>query len=1055
MNAFLRSAISILFCGAVLCPSPLAAADLLKPANGEVDTVRVGFSSMPGFLNVDENGVRSGYGYDFLCLVRRYANIHFEFVGQNSSSDELQSRLLSGDIDMITSGRKIEGTMDLFDLSSPIGTHSLMLNIRAGDDRFIPGIFSTYNGMSIGLIARSGSEPRVDQFARESGFSYRKMFFESADEMVIALQNGEIDAIATTSLRKTENEKTISTFATDYFYAMVRKGDERLLNLINSAIAQINENERNWQSILYERNYHSSVDSKLYFTPAEQEYIRQHSGGGEKIRIAFDNSWAPFSHFENGHYEGIIPNLWDKLMEMTGMEYEPYEYHNSIIPERDLLEGDADIFLGYYSDQFYAESRGFVPSSPFIEAAACFVQKKSETKNTLIGISSVNPMLNKLLILENGQRTIEYPSSEEVLKALNSGEIDRAFLYTFEGDYLINKDMSGNLISHMVPYINVAFCAVSPDTMDHTLISIVSKCINALTEADLNTIISSSLTVDPSNIGLFDYMMIHKTPFILTGMLLFGFFFFMLYYLIRHQTEKKYSASLEEKQEQLKEINEKMEENLDIISNTGFGIWRIWEDDHGTMCMGLDDVLKRTFGIEQELSPAETYVYYHSRLKEEDVESIHANDYTSMWEGRIMTRTLEWMHPTKGRIYLSAGGTSYEQADGQIIISGFCADISNQKFQENRANRVITSLARSYKMINYMSLDKGTFINYMTNASYTYSERMILSGGNIDEALSYHLDKKVSPEFKAEMTEFVDLSTINERARNRDILINQYRDHKEAWHEWSYIVADRNEDGSVKHMICAIRMIDDEKQAELRKQQIIEDNIAANKAKTKFLQNMSHEIRTPLNAIVGFSQLLSIPGMELSEQEREEYFGYIANNTEMLTMLIDDILDISDDEHGNYRVILSDWDCNEICRKALSSVEYRVPSGVTTRFTTDIPDGYMVKTDGKRVQQVLTNYLTNACKHTIEGEIRVDASMSVRPGKLSFSVTDTGTGVPEDKMDTIFDRFTKLDQFTQGSGLGLNICSMIADKLGGEVFLDKSYRRGARFVFVIDDTNAE
>ena len=135
----------------------------------------------------------------------------------------------------------------------------------------------------------------------------------------------------------------------------------------------------------------------------------------------------------------------------------------------------------------------------------------------------------------------------------------------------------------------------------------------------------------------------------------------------------------------------------------------------------------------------------------------------------------------------------------------------------------------------------------------------------------------------------------------------------------------------------------------------------------------------------------------------------------------------------------------------MMSIEYRVPFGVNLYYTTDIQDDHIVQSDGRRIQQVLINYLTNACKHTQQGEIHLHCSTSEHPGKLTFSVTDTGEGVPADKADIIFNRFTKLNNFIQGSGLGLNICRMVASKLGGEVYLDKTYTSGARFVFVIDD----
>jgi len=222
--------------------------------------------------------------------------------------------------------------------------------------------------------------------------------------------------------------------------------------------------------------------------------------------------------------------------------------------------------------------------------------------------------------------------------------------------------------------------------------------------------------------------------------------------------------------------------------------------------------------------------------------------------------------------------------------------------------------------------------------------------------------------------------------------------------------------------------------------------------KTMFVQNMSHEIRTPLNAIVGFSQLLALPDGVISDEEKSKYGEYIMTNSNMLTMLVDDILNLSDVESGNYRVTLSKAKCNAPVEAAMKTAELRVPAGVRMYFTTEVDDDFEIMTDVHRVQQVLVNYITNACKHTKEGEIHIHCSITEHPGFITYSVTDTGEGVPEDKAEEIFERFTKLDAFAQGTGLGLSICRMIATKLNGVVRLDTTYKNGARFLFQIPNT---
>ena len=224
----------------------------------------------------------------------------------------------------------------------------------------------------------------------------------------------------------------------------------------------------------------------------------------------------------------------------------------------------------------------------------------------------------------------------------------------------------------------------------------------------------------------------------------------------------------------------------------------------------------------------------------------------------------------------------------------------------------------------------------------------------------------------------------------------------------------------------------------------------ARQVQERFLQNMSHELRTPLNSICGFSQILSMKEMRdcISDEELDEYGKIITSNTEMLTTLVSDILDISDFESGKYKLLLSDTDINEICRSSSYMVSSRLPEGVNFRLDTDVADGTMLYTDKRRVCQVITNFLTNAYKHTTQGEVILGVSTTLRPGYIAFSVTDTGMGVPAELQDKIFERFEKGISSLRGIGLGLNICSSIAEALQGDVYLDRDYTTGARFIFL-------
>ena len=223
----------------------------------------------------------------------------------------------------------------------------------------------------------------------------------------------------------------------------------------------------------------------------------------------------------------------------------------------------------------------------------------------------------------------------------------------------------------------------------------------------------------------------------------------------------------------------------------------------------------------------------------------------------------------------------------------------------------------------------------------------------------------------------------------------------------------------------------------------------SDRMKTMFIQNMSHEIRTPLNAIVGFTQVLIEMGDALGENEKKEMCQTITDNSELLSTLINDILDMTSLESGKYVMKYEQANVNVLCEQAIKTVTHRCAPGVELRYHGDIDHDMTIETDATRVKQVLINLLTNAEKNTTKGSITLTCNDTEHPGYLTFSVTDTGIGIPKDKIKEIFERFKKLDKYKQGTGLGLNICRMIAEKLGGDIYVDERYKHGARFVFTI------
>lgn len=217
----------------------------------------------------------------------------------------------------------------------------------------------------------------------------------------------------------------------------------------------------------------------------------------------------------------------------------------------------------------------------------------------------------------------------------------------------------------------------------------------------------------------------------------------------------------------------------------------------------------------------------------------------------------------------------------------------------------------------------------------------------------------------------------------------------------------------------------------------------ASMMKTNFIQNMSHEIRTPLNSIVGFSQLL-VSYYE-DNQETKEFASIIEMNSTNLLRLVGDVLDISYLDQTRYIPYKSVVEMNCFCQNCMDSIRSVVKREVELYFKPSCVE-LMVKTNPDRLSQILNHLLLNAAKFTQKGSITLEYSLDEAKDQIIYRITDTGKGIPKDKHDFVFERFTKLDDFTQGTGLGLPICRLLAEKFGGSLVIDADYTQGCCFV---------
>lgn len=232
-----------------------------------------------------------------------------------------------------------------------------------------------------------------------------------------------------------------------------------------------------------------------------------------------------------------------------------------------------------------------------------------------------------------------------------------------------------------------------------------------------------------------------------------------------------------------------------------------------------------------------------------------------------------------------------------------------------------------------------------------------------------------------------------------------------------------------------------------REKELLEARIKAEEAHrmvSDFWANISHEIRTPLNAIVGFAEYIVSP--DFDEEERKEFAKIIKMNSEQLQNLVNDVLDLSRIESGRMVIRKEEVELAEQIRQLGRSQQPKLEGGVTLRM--ECPGELKVVTDGKRVSQIVMNFLSNAIKYTEKGEILLTLER-MDDGHVKISVKDTGCGISAIDLPKVFDRFEKIRSSKQGTGLGLCICKNLAEMLGGEVLAYSTLGEGSEFVLII------
>ena len=347
----------------------------------------------------------------------------------------------------------------------------------------------------------------------------------------------------------------------------------------------------------------------------------------------------------------------------------------------------------------------------------------------------------------------------------------------------------------------------------------------------------------------------------------------------------------------------------------------------------------------------------------------------------------------------------------------------------------------------YLMRQKNTSLNLAIEGGGTYVWEFKEGEFWFEHALG-NLPQRISMEAFTKFIHPDDLSSFKEQEKSlwkAEKEIMQYRckftSFEYEWWEFRFSVlstgVEKEEQKAVSGLLINIQAMKNKE----------EELIVAKTLAQSFLANMSHEIRTPLNAIVGFSNLL-ISENDFEESEKHEFIETINRNCDLLLVLINDVLEISRLDSGQMKFTMEECSINELADNLYLTHQLLIPKQL--RFLKEVPESVsVVYTDKRRLSQVVTNFLTNACKFTKTGYIKLGFEYLAESNEVAIFVEDSGKGISKEQQKRIFSRFYKQNEFSQGTGLGLAICSGIIENLGGRIKLRSKLGEGSRFTVIL------
>lgn len=514
------------------------------------EVIRVGFFAFPGYHSIESDGRRSGYGYEFLQRLAVHAGWTYEYLGYEGSYADSLEMLRRGEVDVVTSVSKTpEREKEFLFSDQSIGVNSTIFTVKAGNRDIVEDDYSTYDGVTVGMLEGNSKNENFERFAEEHGFTFQARYFEEQDELTEALQNGTVDAAVTGSLRLLGDEWVLESFDASPFYICTRADRADLMDEINHAIDEMDLHAPNWRDELHDTYYAAEQSGSILLNAEENAFLEDLRQSGRTIKLLFNPDRVPYCYFQDGEAKGILPAIFAALAQRLSLDYEfiPVEDRETYFAVRETEA--ADIVLDFISDYYLAEEENFKITVPYFQ-----------TSFARLALEGFDGSIEKLAMIERSEALKDYvasrypneavlrcETSKDCVQAVLDGRADATFLYAYSSEWYVSEDDRNRLAS--VTFASTSFSYAVSNSIEggRYLLSILDKGAESFTPAEIDAIVAREVDAAQGSREISLEAILYQRPeyFIIGVSGLFLFLFTVVLLIVRTRNQRQLERKID------------------------------------------------------------------------------------------------------------------------------------------------------------------------------------------------------------------------------------------------------------------------------------------------------------------------------------------------------------------------------------------------------------------------------------------------------------------------------------------------------------------------------